>query len=513
MRFERTKNSAKYFVFGSLNRVVSLFIPFLLRTLVICYLGEEYLGINSLFSSILGVLNLAELGFGTAVATSMYKPVAEDDTDTVCALMALYRKVYRIIGIAVLAVGLSLVPFLNTFVRGECPAGVDIYILYAIYLTSASGGYFLFAYKQTVLSVHQRGDLIEKVSIVVKLGVTIAQTLAIVYFHSIYLYVILNVINNVFCNLICAYIVSKKYPQYHCSGIVEREIKMSIYKKVGGLMIQKLGQMLSTQLDTIIISSFLGLIVVARYGNYLYIANSVGAFIQLFFGAMTAGIGNAIVVNSVDWNYKNLKEIQFIGAWIIGWCSICLSVLYQPFMKIWLGEDKLLPNSTVIFLVIYFYIRYSKCLVVTFKDAAGMWWEDKFKPLVSGVLNLSINIVLVRKIGVNGVIFSTIFSYLFVEIPWETHVLFKKYFKKSEKEYFFMHIKYLVVTGIVGVIAYFLCSFIPDDGILLWIGKAMVCTIVPNVFYFVIYRQKEEFQKARKVVLKLLSRPRKMRAE
>ena len=327
MKFERTKNSAKYFAFGSLNRIVGLFIPFFLRTLVIHYLGENYLGINSLFSSVLGVLNLAELGFGTAVATSMYKPVAEDDTDTVCALMALYRKVYRIIGIVVLVVGLALVPFLNVFVNGECPAGVDIYILYTIYLMSASGGYFLFAYKQTVLSVHQRGDLIEKVNMVVKLGVTIAQALAIIYFRSIYLYVILNVINNVLCNLVCAYIVSKNYPQYHCGGIVEPEIKMAIYKKVGGLMIQKLGQTLSTQLDTIIVSSFLGLIAVARYSNYLYIANSVGSFIQLFFGTMTAGIGNAIVINSVDWNYKNLRKIQFIGAWIIGWCII--SAIYE----------------------------------------------------------------------------------------------------------------------------------------------------------------------------------------
>lgn len=504
MKFERTKNSAKYFAFGSLNRIVGLFIPFFLRTLVIHYLGENYLGINSLFSSVLGVLNLAELGFGTAVATSMYKPVAEDDTDTVCALMALYRKVYRIIGIVVLVVGLALVPFLNVFVNGECPAGVDIYILYTIYLMSASGGYFLFAYKQTILSVHQRGDLIEKVNMVVKLGVTIAQALAIIYFRSIYLYVILNVINNVLCNLFCAYIVSKNYPQYHCGGIVEPEIKMAIYKKVGGLMIQKLGQTLSTQLDTIIVSSFLGLIAVARYSNYLYIANSVGSFIQLFFGTMTAGIGNAIVINSVDWNYKNLRKIQFIGAWIIGWCSICLSVLYQPFMKIWIGEDKLLANSTVAFLVIYFYIRYSKCLVVTFKDASGMWWEDKFKPLVSGALNLAINIVLVRNIGVNGVILSTIFSYLFVEIPWETHVLFKKYFRRSEKEYYLVHFKYLVVTGIVGGITYFLCSFIPDAGILLWIAKAMVCTIVPNTLYFVVYRKQEEFREASEVALRLI---------
>lgn len=506
MRFERTVNSIRYMVTGAVNRIVSLFLPFILRTLFIKYLGEEYLGINSLFSSILNVLNLAELGFGSAVAVSMYKPIAQDDKATICALMSLYKKVYRIIGSIVIVAGLAVIPFLEYFISGECPAELNLYILYLLYLISTASGYFLFAYKQVLLSAHQRSDVIETVGMLVKLLTCFLQGLAIVLWKNIYLYVILNMVNGIASNLICAWISHRYYPEYNCAGKVKKSLLHSIYKKVGGLLIQKFGQMLTGQLDTIVISSFLGLVLVARYTNYSYVANSVGSFVQLFFGSMTAGLGNCMITNSVSWNYKNLKKIQFIGAWIVGWCSICLFCLYQPFMVLWVGKDKTLPFSTVIYMTAYFYIFYNKRLIVTFKDAAGMWWEDKWKPLVAGLFNLLVNIILVQYIGVNGVIISTILSYMLVEIPWETKVLFRNYFKMSTFDYYRTHLKFLFVSLISGTATFGCCWVIQMEGIWGWLIKAGVCAVIPNCIYFIVYRKQEEFHEIINMLVMLKKR-------
>ncbi len=496
MNFNRTQNAYNYFFYGALNRVVTTFFPFLLRTLFIYYLGEEYLGVNSLFTAILGVLSLAELGFGNAVSVSMHKPVAENDVPMVCALMALYRKIYRMVGCFVLVVGLALIPFLEHFVSGDCPTDLDIYVLYLMYLLSSAFGYFLFAYKQALLGVHQRGDIIEKVSIVCKIATVILQAVAIVVWRNMYLYIAFNIINAIANNLLCAYIVSKQYPQYQCAGNVPKETLHQIYKKVSALLIQKLGQKLSTQLDTIIVSAFLGLVLVARYSNYLYLATSVGAFVQMFFGSMTAGIANSMVVEQKTHVYAIFLKIQFIGGWIVGWCSICLMVLSQHFMQLWLGEEMMLGNSTVICVVIYFYVTYNKRLVVTFKDAAGMWWEDKWKPLVAGLVNLAINIALVRTIGVNGVIISTIITYLFIEIPWETTVLYRCYFKSSMVEYFKRHFTYFLVVLLAGFATYAICACLPDAGVLPFLLKGVICVIVPNLILTVFYHKKPEFAEA-----------------
>lgn len=506
MKFERTFNSFRYIISGSANRIVSLLLPFFLRTLFIHYLGEEYLGVNSLFTSILGVLNLAELGIGSAISVSMYRPIAEDDKPKVRALMQFYKKVYRLIGTIIFIIGMALLPFLHQLISGEPPKGINIYFLYLIYLASTAGGYFLFAYKQVLLSAHQRSDIIENISIIIKIITCALQALTIVLLKNVYLYVILNIINGIIHNLLCAYIAHKKYPEYYCDGDIDTTTLRDIGKKISGLMIQKIGYTLSGQLDNVIISSFLGLVTVARYSNYMFIANSIGSFIQLFFGSMTAGLGNSMITNTVDWNYKNLKKIQFIGAWIVGWCSICLLCLYQSFMKVWVGNDRMLPMSTVMLIVIYFYIAYNKRLVVTFKDAAGMWWEDKWKPLVAGLLNLLINILLVSVIGVNGVIIATILTFSLVQIPWETLVLFKNYFKKSTKEYYFLHFKYIIFTLFGGTITYYVCNMIVFDNIGEFILRAIICCVIPNIIYWLGYRNMTQFADSKQVALQLFKR-------
>ncbi|AWI06381.1 lipopolysaccharide biosynthesis protein [Clostridium drakei] len=494
MKFERTKNSSRNIIYGIANRIVSILFPFIIRTIIIKVLGEEYLGLNSLFASILQVLNLSELGFGTAMIFSMYEPIAKDNEEEICALLNLYRKIYRLIGVGILFVGLSLLPFIKYIISGSYPKDINIYFLYFLYLVNTSISYLLFAYKKSLLTAHQRSDLIEKVGVSVRIVISIIQLILLIEFKSFILYVISNIVCTVTDNIICSILVDRRYPQYRCRGILNKAVTLVIAKRVGALAFQKIGNTVSTSLDNIIISAFLGLSTVGIYGNYCYIISAITAFLTLIYGAITAGIGNSIIVETKEKNYRDFNKLTFINAWIVGWCSICLVCLYQPFMMIWVGSSLMLEFTTVILLVAYFYITLIRKIVQTYKDADGMWWEDKFRPLVGCGINLIFNIVLVSKIGINGVIISTIISYFFIEMPWETNVLFKNYFQKSELIYYFKLVIYTVVICLVGALTYYVCSMVPGYGVICFISKIIVCVIIPNVIFLIISFRSTEFQ-------------------
>lgn len=495
----RTKNSTRNMIFGAMNRCVSIFFPFIVRTVIIKVLGEEYLGLNSLFSSILQVLNVTELGFSSAISASMYKPIAENDTDTVSALLRLYRKIYRFLGVGLLIIGVCLLPFLKYFINGEPPVGVNIYLLFILYLLQTVCSYLFFAYKVTLINAHQRADLTEKVGAISKILTSILQIFAIVVLKDILLYVFLNVICTLIYNIGCSYIADKRYPQYKCSGQLSSKVKHNITRNIGALAIQKIGNTISTTLDTVIISSFLSLSAVAIFGNYNYIITAIGTFIGLIYGSITASIGNCIAVESIEKNYNDFKKFSFMNIWLVGWCAICLICIFQTFMKVWMGEKLLFSMTIVITMVLYFYISQIRKVVLTYKDAAGMWYADKYKPLVGCLVNLFLNIILVKVIGVSGVVISTIISYLFIELPWETHVLFKLFFKRSEIEYYKKLIVNTLKIIISGVITYWICTFIPD-GIIGIIIRLPVCLIIPNILLIIMFNKNEEFIETKKMM-------------
>ena len=161
----RTKNATRNLMFGVLSKAQQIFIPFLMRTIMIYFLGIQYLGLNSLFTSVLSVLNLAELGVGSAMVFSMYKPIAENDKTTICALMRLYRIYYRIIGAVILVAGLCLLPFIPKLIKGPVPPDMNVYILYLLNLLTTVFTYWLFAYKNSILTAHQRRDIRSKISL------------------------------------------------------------------------------------------------------------------------------------------------------------------------------------------------------------------------------------------------------------------------------------------------------------------------------------------------------------
>ena len=288
----RLKNSLRNVMGALINKATAIVFPFVIRTIILYYLGTEYAGLSSLFTSVLQILSLSELGIGSAIVFSMYKPVAEGNTDEINALLKLYRKFYYIIGIVILIIGIALVPFIPKLISGEYPQDINLYALYLIYLSNTVISYFLFAYKTSVLNAFQRSDIESNLTTVINIGMYILQIITLIVFRNYYLYIIWLPIATIFINVLRSYIVDKQYPEICCAGEVSSEVKHDIFKRVGALIGHQLSGTVNCSLDNIVVSAFLGLKVVAQYGNYYYIVSALSGVMQVTFNALTASIGN-----------------------------------------------------------------------------------------------------------------------------------------------------------------------------------------------------------------------------
>lgn len=489
VKIERTRNALRNIVFGIVLKVYQILIPFIMRTVMIYIMGVQYLGLNSLFTSILQVLNLAELGVGSAMVYSMYKPIAEDDHTMICALMKLYKIYYRIIGLIIAVVGGLLTPFVSILVKGEIPNSISLNVLYLLNLGATVLSYWLFAYKNAILQAHQRTDVISKIKIITVTFQYVLQILILFLFHNYYLYVIVMLIEQIMNNILTAIWANHLFPNYQPMGSVNKQKKKEINQKVRDLFTSKIGAVVVDSADTIVISSFLGLVALAIYQNYYYIINSITGFIIIFYQSIGAGIGNSLITETGEKNYHDFEVLNYILFGILNFCVSCFLVLIQPFMKIWVGKELMLPDLMIILFCVYFSCNVYEKFLSLFKDAAGIWREDRFRPLIYGISNLLINILLVRIIGLYGIIISTILTCSFVSLPWLINNVFRLIYKKSKKNYLKQVLKYVIVILGSGSINVIVCSFINSNIIVTLLLRGMISLVVPNMFYLLILKK------------------------
>lgn len=512
MKIERTKNSVRNMWWGILNKVITLLCPFVVRTTMIYTLGSQYLGLSSLFTSILQVLSLAELGFASAIVYSMYEPIAHDDSDTICALMKLYKKIYRIIGVVVLTIGLLIIPVLKYIVNVETVPGVNVYALYLIYLFNSVISYFLFAYKNCLLNAHQRLDVISNVTSVFYLIMYLTQIVGLIFLKNYYVYVLIIPITTMLINVVNAYYASKLFPQYTCKGELSGDKISSIKKQVVGLMMNKVCQVSRNSLDSIVISAFLGLTMVAIYNNYYYIISAITGFMVIISSSILAGVGNSISVESQEKNHHDMSNFLFLYMWIAGWFTCCLASLYQPFMVLWVGEELVLPNYVMCLFCVYFFCLHMGVIRGVYYDAAGLWWYGKYRAFSEAILNIVLNVILGKLLGVTGIILATLISLILINYIYGSHLLFKYYFTEYKVSgYFKENGVYMVVTLVVAYITYKICNFVPFgvsgiQRLLFLVVRGVICVLLPNVLYFVAYRKSAQFQYTRQWVTSKIGR-------
>lgn len=504
MELNVIQNARRNMFFGIINRLVALLCPFVTRTMIQYILGEQYLGLSSLFSSILSVLSLTELGFGSAIIYSMYKPVAEGDTALVNALLNFYRKAYAAVGVVILAAGLVLIPFLPGLITGGCPSDISLTALYLVYLANTVISYFMYAYMSSLIVVYQRDDINSRTNMVVTVLLTVSQIVMLMEFHSYLLFSLMMPVFTIANNIRIALAVRKMFPQYHCSGSIPKEMLADMRKQIAGTFVSRVCQVARNSFDSICTSAFLGLAVTAMYNNYYYIMSSVIGIVAIFSTSLTGGVGNHVVTRSRAENFRELKELDFVYMWIGGWCMICILCLSQPFMRLWMGEGMMLPDSVVVLLCIYFYLLKIGDMRSMYSTVNGLWWQHRWRSICEAAANIILNILLAKYWGIHGIILATILTIFFIQTLWGVRIVFRHYFGMQYMwSYYKYHAAYAVVTAVLGVVTGMACSLVPECGAIMnLLLRAAVCLVLPNIFYILFYHRLSGFNRIKGIVIK-----------
>ncbi len=504
----RTRNAGRNMFFGLLLNLYRTLIPFVIRTVMIWKLGEEYTGLNGLFSSLLQLLSLAELGVGAAMVYSMYRPVAEGDQARICALLGLYRRYYRRIGLFILGLGAALTPAVPRLIHGDLPGDMNIYVLYLLSLMSTVVSYWLFAYRTSLLTVHQRTDLASKLEIVSKTVQVILQLYVLIVLENYYLFLAAEILSKIILNLMTGWLTRRLYPSFKPAGSLAREEEKAVNLRIRDLFSSRFAAKVTEEADAIVISAFLGLVALARYQNYFLVMAAVIRIFEVIFSSVMSGLGNSLILEAEEKNYRNLQKFTFLFLWLLAFASPCFLCLYQPFIRLWLGEGALMPMALVFCLTIYFFIYEVNRLLNTFKDAAGLWREDKWRPLTSALVNIVLNLATVRIWGLYGVILSTVAAFGLVEIPWLLRNLFRYLFQPFRRGSYSRELLGYMASSLAVTLA---CGFVsrliyarlahPLQQLL---AGLLVCLLLPAAAYAGIYHRRQIFRDSLAYLVRLL---------
>ena len=487
-------------------------VPVFFRAVIIRTLGIAYLGLDGLFKSVLQVLNLTELGFGTAVIYMMYRPIAEGDEKTVNRLLTLLRDVYKKVGLVMLAAGVAVIPFMRWLVKDDTGTDVNIYLLYGMYLFHTVLSYWMYAYKSTLFTAHQEYDINFKILVGTSLVQYSLQAIALFALKNYYIYLGIFAVMIIPQNILYKRISEKKYPNLRCEGIPTEEEKATIKTKILSLLGHRIGNTVIFSIDSVIISAFIGITILAKYDNYNCILTAIVTLLTVFRSSMLASVGNKITLDSIESVYQLFKRLSFLWLGLIAWATACLLSLYQPFISIWLGKKYLFPISIVISISLYFYVWQFRQIGLIFKDAAGLWERDKLKPYIGMTANAVLSILFVKLTGsILGVLIPTMVILLVLYLPWEINVLFTQLFKRSAKEYVFLFLRFVITSLFSVSAAFFVSSRIPLEGIPEIVVKGILCTLIVPIVYIVLNANTKEFKTSKTHALKFYRRIRKRR--
>lgn len=463
----RTKKSLRNTVFGMGGLFCSLVVSFATKSVFVRLLGAEYNGVNGLFSNILQVLNLAELGFATSIAYALYKPLKNDDERATAALMNYFARIYRIIAIVVAVAGCCCIPFLQYLIAediSELSFSInELRGYFAMYLASTVCSYLL-AYKRTIITADQNNYLVTNVDNICNIMLNVTQIVLLLIYKNYYAYLTIMIAKTIINNLILHLIASKKYPylRTYRKERLPKSGKSAIFKNVQAAFLHRIGGVIAYNTTSIVISAFVSLIDAGKYSNYIMIITGVSNFVNILFNSVTASIGNLCVDESEDRQYSVFKKIQYVALFAAVFSYICYICLFNPFVEIWVGSDMVMSMWVVFAISLNAMVGYFRKAVTAFKDAKGMFRNDWYKPLLEAGVGIGLAIGLSYVWGTFGVVLGYTLSTIFIAIPIENVVLFKQGIHKSVIRQILTLVVAALFAFAVGALGYYINTFIPS---------------------------------------------------
>lgn len=474
MRAENTLRNLKISTFA---QIFNMFLSFISRTVFIHLLTAEYLGLSGLFTNVLSILALSDLGIGNAIIINLYKPLAEKNEVAISKYMNFYALAYRVIGIVIIIFGVITVPFLNYIVKTDTNIP-NLHIIYFLYVLNSAISYFC-AYKRSIITADQK----EYINVINRNVFLVLQNVLQIIFLFItknyIVYIFIMVICTLLSNLKISQVANKYYPylKNNKSKLSKSEIKR-LFKDLKAMMYHKIGNTIINSTDNIIISSFLGVIWVGLYSNYSMIIGIITTFALLIFSSASASIGNLNATESSEKVYFIFRVMQFLGVWIYGFCSLCFIFLLNPFIELWIGNKYVIDNITMIIIVLAFFIKGIISIPGTFVDSLGLFWNTRYKPWIMALLNVFISILGAQILGLKGVFIGTIVSYCLTSLWVDPYILYKHKFKTKFIEYCRFLGKFIIQLLLIFVILFFIEYKINN-----YVLKFITCIILPNILF------------------------------
>jgi O-antigen/teichoic acid export membrane protein len=488
MKGHKTKNTIKNFSIGAITQVFNILISFIVRTVFIISLGKTYLGINGLFTNILTILSLAELGIGQAIIYSMYRPVALEDKEKIKALMRLYQKCYIMIGFIIMTLGMSIIPFMGFIIKDAVGIKENIIFIYVLFLLNTSLSYF-FSYRKSILSANQKEYVINLNKIIFVIIKAIGHIFILLVTKNFILYLLVDIICTFLENLLISIKAKIMYPYLNDKDVeyINNDEKKLIFKNVKALILYKIGSVVLNGTDNIIISSMIGIVMVGLLSNYNMIVAAVAGITSVALSSITGILGNLNAVEKPEKKENVFKNTFFISMWIIGFCSICLMILINHFIEIWIGEEYLLSYFTILALVLNMYVSGVQFTSYTYRITLGLFVKGKYTPILAAIINIILSIILCKYFGIAGVIFATSISRLLTTSWYDPYMIYKYEFRKSPVYYYRTYILYFGIVVLNYLVSSNIVNFITVVGIRGFTVKLLICLILPNIIFLLIF--------------------------
>ena len=490
-----------------ITNIVTIIMTFIMQTALIKLMGSEYNGLNGLFTNIISMLSMVELGLGPAIIFNLYKPVKDNDIAKINSLMNFYKKCYHVIAGVILFLGVMILPFLK-YIVGENSLTINIYIVFILFVFEAFSSYMI-SYKRSILYANQENYITNIIHILGVIGMNILQVIIILTTQNYYFVVTIRIIFRILENIIITIIANKKYPYIKEKNAerIDKNILKDIKQKVQGSIYHNIGANVVLGTDNIIISSFLGIELLGKYVNYNMIIKSISNLISQVFSSITASVGNLLVDKEKNKSYEIYKNINFVGFWIYTYVGIAIYCVIEPFIVVWLGKDYLLSNFVLIVLIFNFFLQGMRQPIATFRSAAGICYEDRYMPIIESIINIIASICLIPAFGLAGVFLGTIISTLFVHLYSYPKFVYSVVFNRKRKGYIIELLKYSLEFVIIWIITVFASRMINTDNTLMQIlWEICISFIAPTIILYIRYHHKEEFNYFKEIMNKMRRR-------
>lgn len=473
---------------------LNLLLSFVCRMIFVRCLQQEYLGISGLFTNILSMLSLSELGIGTAIGYALYMPVAEDDQEKIASLMKFYGTAYKVIGCVVAVLGLCALLVLDVIIP-ERPAIPDnLYVIYLLYLFQSASSYF-FSYRSAILIASQRNYVMTAINYFVVIIQNVIQIAVLLLTSNFIAYLMVQIVCGFVTNILISRKAKKDYPYIAKKDIqpLSREDKWALIKNVKALTVTKLSGLLVNSTDNIVITYFNGLVTTGAASNYTLLSGMLETMLNMVFSSSSASVGNLIAKETDDTKYHFFKALDLMSFWMYGWAAVGIVAVSGDLVHLLFGESYVLPQSIPLILAVNFYMVGMMNVAGTYRSCLGLFRYGQYVLLVTAAINIAGDVILGHKYGLFGIFLATAVARLLTNAWYIPYAVFKYGLKRNPVIYFIQYLKYAALLVITTAISCLLCQIVRGNLIFSIIQKILICTLIPNLAFYMAFHKTQEF--------------------